>query len=90
MINDDDYREYDRQLEEVRKGKVGGLKNCRLVRVSAVGESGEQTPAVRVELNAPFDCDCIDISGLVIFGKPVHSLNDCLAEGNGKEKLCFR
>ena len=90
LINDDDYREYDRQLEEVRKGKVGGLKNCRLVRVRAVGESGEQTPAVRVELNAPFDCDCIDISGLVIFGKPVHSLNDCLAEGNGKDKLCFR
>ena len=90
LINDDSYREYDRQLQEVREGKVGSLKNCRLVRVRAVGESRGHAPHMRVELNAPFECEPIEITDLIIFGNSVHSPDDCLAEGNGREKLCFR
>lgn len=90
LINDETYRDYDEQLKEIRKGKVGGLKNCRLVKIRAVGNCGGKIPAIKVQLNEPFLCKSVEISDMVIFGKPVKSLADCISEGNGTEKLNFR
>lgn len=89
FINDENYRKYDEELKKTRVGKTGALKGCKLIRVSAVGDAGGDTPALRVQFSGEFRTEAILVKDLSVFGKKVYSAGDCRTEGEDAGLLRF-
>lgn len=89
FINDDAYREYDEGLKEARKGKTGALRRCKLIRVSAVGDTGGDMPSLRVQFSGKFRAETICVKDLSVFGRKICSAKDCGIQGEDADLLRF-